>query len=253
MSLLSNLKTDTSIEEDVDSVGSTGPVESALYPCKVAMAYLTEASTGAIGLVLHLATPNGREVEQTLWVQSGNAKGGNNFYEDKKTGQKRYLPGFSLGNNLSLLTTGKELADLTPEEKVVSVYNYTDKKDVPTKVQMLTELLDQEVLAGIHRQTVNKQVKNDNGVYVDSPDGATRDENEIDKFFCAKDQHNRMTVAEIKGGATEATFADTWEAKWKGVDRDRSRKVSGAAAAGSSAFGAAAAAKPTESLFAAAS
>jgi len=244
MSLLANIKSDASIQEDTDTVGSSGPLESALYSFNIAMAYLIVAGSGAIGLVLHLGTTGGREIKQTLWVQSGTAKGKKNYYEDKQTGAKKYLPGYSMANNLALLTVGKELSAIDDEEKVVSIYSFAEKKEMPTKVAMLTELIGQKIIGGTIRQIVNKQVKNDAGFYVDSPDGATRTENELDKFFRASD---RLTVAEIKDGKTEGAFAAVWETKWTGNDRNRAKAVSGAGAAGSPA-----AAKPTASLFAAA-
>lgn len=247
MSILANVKTDTSIQEDTDTVGSSGPIESGLYLFTVAMAYLQVAASGAIGLVLHLAN-NGRETKQTLWIQSGDLKGNKNFYEDKKTGAKKYLPGFNMANNLALLTVGKEISALAEEEKVVKIWSYADSKDIDTKVPMLTELLGQEILGGMIRQIVNKQVKSDNGKYVDDPTGDTRRENELDKFFRAKD---RLTVAEIKDSKTEGAFAAVWEAKWSGNDRNRVKTVPKSTSAKSIQFDGASQAveKPTESLF----
>jgi hypothetical protein len=237
---LANLKTDDTIQNETDTVGSAGPIESGLYPHKVTMAYFGKSDGGAMSLSLHLADPTGRELRQTLWITSGDAKGNKNYYENKQ-GEKAYLPGFNLANSLSLLTVGKEISELVPEEKVVKLYDFKEKKEVNTTVAMLTELLGQEILTGVLRQTVDKNVKDDAGVYV--PSGETRMENEIDKFFRAKD---RMTTAEIRAQAPEATFAATWEAKWTGVDRDRSTKGATAPAASANS-----APKPTSSLFAA--
>ena len=80
------------------------------------------------------------------------------------------------------------------------------------------------------------------------PSGETRDENEIDKFFRASD---RMTTAEIRAQATEAVFASSWEKKWSGKTRDRSKSVASNGTAGAPAgVMAAASKKPTTSLFA---
>jgi len=38
-----------------------------------------------------------------------------NYYQDKE-GKKQYLPGFNIANALSVLTAGKELGELTPEQ-----------------------------------------------------------------------------------------------------------------------------------------
>src|SRR4030095_2600545 len=179
MSLLANLATDSSIMNDKDSVGSGGVLDSGLYPAKVSLAYAKKSDGGARGLVLHLKTAEGREIRQTLWMTSGTAKGCKNYYETKD-GEKRYLPGFTLANSLVQLTLDKEIAALDTEVKVVNVYSADVKAEVPTKVDMLVELLGTEILVGVIKQTVDKTQKSDSGAYV--PTGETREENEIDKF-----------------------------------------------------------------------
>lgn len=246
MSLLKSLATNDSIANEKDSVGSTGPLESGLYNTTVSMAYLSKSAGGALGLVLTLKTEEGRDIRQTLWMTSGTAKGCKNYYETK-TGEKQYLPGFNIANGLSLLTVGKEISDLETETKVVNVYSAEAKAEVPTKVEVLMDLLNQEITVGLIKQTVDKTKKNEStGVY--EPTGETRDENEIDKLFRTRD---RMTTAEIRAQAEEAKFVDTWSAKWSGKTRDKSTGTAGTAGAPKGAAGAPAGAKkPTTSLFA---
>lgn len=241
MSLLANLKSDDSIAGERDSVGGS-VLDSALYLSKIVLAYLTKSDGGAVGLVLNAKTQAGRDIRSTIWMTSGTAKGGLNTYVDKE-GAKQYLPGYLLATSLSLLTVGKEIGDLDTETKVVSAYSKAAKAEVPTKVEMLTELLGQEILVGLIKQTVDKTVKNDANVYV--PTGETREENEIDKFFRARD---RMTVTEIRAQATEAAFAAVWEAKHTGNVRNKAKgsKAGGVAGAPGAAAGTK---KPATSLF----
>lgn len=247
MSLLKNLATDESIANERDSLGGS-LLDSGLYSAKVSLAYIITADSGALGLQFAAKTADGPEIRETLWMSSGTAKGGKNYYE--KNGEKHYLPGFVAANALALLTVGKEISELETEEKVVNVYNKTAKAEVPTKVPMITELLGKDILVGVIRQTVDKTTKDAAGQY--QPTGETRDENTIDKFFRASD---RMTTAEIRAQAP-AEFADKWEGKWKGQTRNKASKNAGAAgmpkAGGFGAPAAAAAAKPARSLFAAA-
>jgi hypothetical protein len=248
MSLLQKLATDDSIAVERDSLGNNGPLESGIYKAKVALAYIITADSGALGLVLHLKTDTNREIRQTLWMTSGTAKGGNNFYIDKQ-GNKQYLPGFLHANSLALLTVGKEINQLDTEVKVVKLYSKEAKAEVPTKVDVITELLDQEILVGLIKQKVNKTQKNDAGVYV--PSGETREENEIDKLFRARDG---MTTAEIRAEAEEASFLEAWKGKWTGVTKDRTKGTTGNGVAGAPGMAgisaAAPTAKPKESLFA---
>lgn len=252
MSLLASLKTDDSIIGEKDSVGgSSGPLESGMYNAKVSMAYLTKSSGGALGLVLTLKTVANREIRQTLWMTSGTAKGCKNYYENKD-GEKQFLPGFNLANALCLLTVGKEVSEMDTETKMVNVYNPEAKAEVPTKVDVVMDLMNQEVIVGLFKQVVDKTVKNDAGVYVPkvnpvTGENETREENEIDKFFRASD---RMTTAEIKAAANEAVFANTWESKWTGKTREKAKGASAnAGVSGAPKAASKPANKPTASLF----
>lgn len=242
MSLLSGLTTSNDIAEEKDSVGGSFVLDSGVYPAKVSLAYLQKATSGALALVLHLTTDAGKEIRQTLWMTSGTAKGGLNYYVDKN-GDKQYLPGFNMANSLCLLTVGKEISQIETEQKVVNVYSSTAKAEVPTNVEMLVELLGQEILVGLIKQVVDKTQKNETtGEYV--PTGETREENEIDKLFRVRDS---KTTAEIKAQAPEAAFIHTWKKKWEGQVKDKATKQAGAAGAPKAAS--LAAGKPQNSLF----
>ena len=249
MSILSALATDNSIQSEKDSVGASfGPVDSGLYNSTVMLAYLKTAASGALALELELKSDAGQIIRQTLWMTSGTAKGGTNYYLDKE-GQKHYLPGFVTANSLALLTVGKEIGQLETETKVINAYSYEAKSDVPTKVEMFTDLLGTQIIAGVIRQTVDKNVKNDAGIYV--PSGDTRDENEIDKFFRMRD---RMTTAEIRAQADKAVFVDTWAEKWTDKVRNKAKAASGTAGAPRPGTGLSSASqsgtkKPATSLF----
>lgn len=248
MSLLKNLTSDESIANEKDSLGGGGVLESGIYPATVKLAYVTEAASGALGLVLHAQTNQGREIRETLWMTSGREKGGNNFYIDKQ-GEKHYLPGYINANALTLLTVGKEISELDTETKVISAWNKEAKTETPTKVNMLVDLLGQEILVGLIKETVDKTQKADNGQYL--PTGETREQNVIDKLFRASD---KKTTMEIRAEAEEATFHDAWQAKWTGKTKDRSTKTGTAGNVGARTGGIATAnqstKKPTTSLFA---
>lgn len=245
--LLSTLTTDETIANEKDSVGFGGPLESNAYLLTVATAYVTKAASGALGLVCNFKTEDNRDLRQTFWMTSGTAKGAKNYYE--KDGEKHYLPGFLQAQSLALLTCGKEISQLDTEQKVINVYSSDAKAEVPTKVDMVVDLLGKQIIAGVIKQTVDKTVKNDAGEYV--PNGETRDENEIDKLFRAKD---KMTTAEIRAQAEAPAFYDTWVSKWQGNTRNRAKAAGSAGTAGAPAAKAGGTAggvkKPTQSLFA---
>lgn len=217
MSFLDNLKTDTAVEDSGDSLGGSKVLDSGLYESTIALAYYKESQGGALSLNVDLTGSNGESFRQTFWVTSGKAKGQKNYYEGKD-GKKRYLPGFNAANHLCLLTVGKEISDLEPEAKVIKLYDPAQSKEVPTEVKVITDLIGTQIIAGVIKQIVDKNVKDSSGAYVAS--GETREENEVDKFFRASD---RLTVSEIKAEQTEADFIYKWEEKNKGVVRNKAK------------------------------
>lgn len=258
MSLLASLTTQDDIAAEKDTLGGGSRIrESGIYKFAVALAYLQKSKEdankgGALGLFLVLKDQAG-EYKPTIYLTSGKDKGCKNYYEDKD-GKKNYLPGFNLGNSLALLTTGKEISQLDTEDKVVNIYNYDAKADVPTKVACVTEIMGKEIYAAVLKRITDKNVKDASGAYV--PSGETREENEIDKFFCAIDGFDKLTSAEIKakrGGAElpEKTFYAQWQEKNAGKVIDKSTKGAGTpgAPAGAAKAATPAAGKPTNSLF----
>lgn len=243
MSLLAGLTSDTSIKEEKDTLGGGGFIlESDAYKLTINLPYVMKSAGGAMGLVLHCTTEDGKNYRETLWMTSGTAKGCLNYYVNK-SGEKQYLPGFAMANAIAIMTTGKEIAQLETEVKVANIYNKEAAKEVPTKVDVITDLVGKVFVGGILKQLVDKTVQDSTGAYV--PNGETRDENVLDKIF----NEEGLTLAELRAGKTEAEFLPTWTAKWKDQVKDRSTKGA-VAPTGMAGAPAAAAAKPTKSLFA---
>ncbi len=246
MSLLKGLKKNDKLAGERDSVGGGQVRDSDIYPLTVGMAYLDKSSGGALGVFLTFKDEQGKEINQTIYVTSGDEKGNSNTYTDKD-GEEHYLPGYLQMNGLCLLSLGKELDEMEEEEATISIYDFTVKSKVMKKKQVLKELIGAKIKAGILKQIKNKNVKGDDGKYYATTD--TREENEISKFF--RDEDN-LTVPEIQAGETEAKFYQDWLAKFKGQVIDKTVKDAKAppAAGAKPAPGAApAASKPASSLF----
>lgn len=248
MGLLNNLDStqNENINNEQDSVGSGGVWESGLYPVTIDIAYLEKKQSGALFLNVTLKGDDGREHREGLCIASGDAKGNKTYYENAK-GERHFLPGFNHASAMSLLTLGKELNQLDTEKKTIKIYNFEQKKDVATDVDMVTDLVGQRVIVGLQKQIVDKTQKGDDGQY--HPTGETREVNEIDKVFRERD---RMTTAEVRAQAEEATFYDTWDQKWTGKVRNKAsaaNDANGASQGAPAAGGATKAARPTASLF----
>ena len=232
------------LEETQDRIGGFRVLESDAYTGEIKMAYAGKASGSNAQSITVLLAHDGGEYRETFWITNRN---GENFYT--KDGKKIGLPGFSIIDDLCLVTTNKPLAQQTTEEKVVSLYDYDAKKEVPTSVAMLVELLGQKVTFGIQKHLKNKQAKDGNGVYQDTAD--SREENVTDKIFHFP---SNLTVVEARKNIQTPTFYGAWVEKNKGQTQDRRSIKDGASSAQGGRAGAppksnGAAAPKTASLF----
>jgi len=219
--------------------------DSGLYPMSVDVAYLDKSKAGALSLNLHLRVIEGdnRLVKETLYLTSGDTKGNKNFYINKKTGKKVLLPGRSMGEQIARILTDQPMAQLTPEEKTIKLYDFDLKKEVPTPVASLTEMVGQELLIGLHKCVENKRVES-NGKWVDTNN--KREFNEIHKVFYP----DGFSVTERNAEAEEAVFVNTWRNKFDAeYVNDTFKTVEGSDAAASADALPAAEAAQTGALF----
>lgn len=242
MGILSNLAYDDAIKQETDSVGGAFTLfPSAIYDAVVKMAYLQKSSTGSLGLYTSY-TINEQEYKETFWITN---KEGQNYYIDKNSGDKKYLGGFIHADALCGLAAKKPLSEMDTEVKLVKIYSKDAGGEVPTKVEVLVDLIGKPVKLGIISQKVFKQEKSD-GKYVDTDE--TKEENNIDKVFRSSDS---KTTAELRAKSETADFAGIWEAKWAGKVKDRTKGKTPKGAAGKAGLPGSAptTTKPTSSLF----
>lgn len=215
------------VEKDVVG-GGFKSLPSGIYGFDVLLAYCGKSKGGAKFVQLELKevdTDNKRRF--TIYVSN---KEGSIKYKNKKTGALEYLPGFLTIDSLCLLTVGKPLVQLQSqiEKKMINLYNFELKREVPTEVDMLMPLIGQRIKAGILETIENKSAKNPyTGVY--EPTNEKRTINEIDKFFRDRDD---KTVGEIVGKKEKAEFIETWKTKWDGVPNDKYKAVAQAGNSG---------------------
>lgn len=243
--LFADLTQDPNVKSDGDRLGSE-PVTSGLYRgCTVEMMYATTAKSGAKALTVSFKTESGRTIKRTEYITSGTAKGGKTTYVNKTTGETHFLPGFTLMNDLCLLTTNKPLSSCVFETKHVPVYDFELKTDVVQELPVATEVIGKKVDVGVIVQIVDKQAMNDAGVYVNT--GETRKDTTVNKLFLVDDGR---TVTECKAGATEAAFQVKWEEKNTGIEVDRTSKSNAKKSTGKTNVTAAATANAEDNLFA---
>lgn len=237
--------TTVKMEEERDVLGGGGVFDSNLYDFTIKLAYVSYAASGAVAINLNLES-SGRTLKQTIYISSRKDAAGNvrYTYTDKKTGEDRPLPGYSQINSLCQLAIGKQLKDIDPEEKTISIYDFTAKKELPKQVPVLTELLDAEITIGVLKVLEDKNVKDASGKYV--PNGETREVNTMGKFFKTE---GRLTTAEIAAGETEGKFAVKWLDKNLDAVINKAKGVSANTGTAGIPASSGAAPAPTTSLF----
>lgn len=203
---------DTGLEQTEDRLGGYSPFSTDIYHSKIKLAYAIESSGGAAGVVF-VADINGREYRETLWVTN---KKGETFYLNKNDKTKKVpLPGFEVVNTICIMTTEKPLKEQATEEKMVNIYDYDLRKEVPKSVQVLVDLLGKDVYLAITENLVNKTEKRGDEFV---PIADTRIENSIEKVF---HYPTKMTINEATSEKPEATFFDAWSERNSGNQRDR--------------------------------
>jgi hypothetical protein len=212
MSLFGKL-TSEGLEQSQDRLGGFSPLDSGVYTAKIKALYAGQSAGGAMSITLLAELSNGKEYRETVYVTN---KEGKNFFLNKDDRTKKVpLPGFTVADDLCLIATGKPLAEQESEEKVINVYDFEAKKEMPKSVPMITEAIGQEVSLGIIKQIVNKNVKQGTE-YVATAE--TREENFIDKVFHPT---LKLSVAEARNGQDEPKFQEAWLARNKDQVRDK--------------------------------
>ena len=153
--------------------------DSGVYATIVDMAYFDQSKGGAHSLNVTLLNEDGKKLKQTIWFT--NRKEEVHYVNQK--GEKDYLPGYYLANNLSLIITSDDINEAfdKSEKKMVNVYDFNVRKEVPTEKSVATSLLGKQVKVAVLKQVVNKRVNDGSGTYVDSAE--TRDEIQIREFY----------------------------------------------------------------------
>lgn len=200
MSLFSKLKKDDSVKESGDFVGRK-LLHSGIYDAKIKLAFQKKSAKGALGVEFHFEIGDRTEV-QTIWVTKTT---GEYTYKNKQ-GDTMYMPGYILVDDICRLTIDQEISEIETEEKVVKLFNWEEKKELPQKVQAMTDLHGQEIKLCIQEA---KEWRKDVG--------KVQDKNIIAKALFFEDGR---TVTEIMT-EKDSKFAQDWLDKWEGQIYDR--------------------------------
>jgi hypothetical protein len=229
MNPFGKLSTEGLAENEDRAGGGFSPLETDVYEGVIKVAYAGQSKEGAhnVSLILQIGTQEHRE---TIYVTN---KAGENFFLSKTEKdaagkpKKVALPGFTTIDDLCQVSVGKTLSEADVEEKVLKIYDYDTRQEVPKSVPVLTELTGKPCLVAIKKSLVNK--KGPAPTY--EPIADYREENTIEKVFHPE---LRVTVVEAKKSAEKgedpkAEFIDVWLEKNKGRTHDKRQVKDGEA------------------------
>ena len=227
MSLFASIQNANIQTKEEDVLGGSRTVPSNVYPAGIKLAYLDAAASGAICVVFDFAMlVDGKERnhKETIYISNKNKEF---TYKDKQSGEAKPLPGFVTVDSICKAVTGKSITELSTEKKMVKVFDYDQKAEVPQEKEVLMDLVRGKLELGIQELTVDKTVKSDTGEYV--PTGETRDINELSKVFT----EDGLTLVEKEAGATEAKFKAAWIKQYADKKINKAKgKADGAKAGG---------------------
>lgn len=214
-------------------VRTLGVPASAVYGATCTAAYLlpNNFDSSATDMVFHFDLDSGyKHVEKMTVLRNGSP-----MVQDKKT--KKTVPMFTFlkaSRLVGALTDGKTVEDVVGSiaKKQIALYDFDQKKDVNTEVQMIMDLVKKPVLLGLQRKIANKNQntgeKDENGQTIWIP---LAEKKETLVYGTSASKADRRSYVEMEAGTTaeDATDLDTWEKRNKGKDWNAYKPVTGAA------------------------
>src|SRR5690349_11112487 len=116
------------LEQSSDRLGGFQPLQTDAYDMDIKVAYAGKSSGGAQSVTL-IGDIDGREYRETIYVT--NKKGENYFLNKDDQTKKVPLPGFTIVDELCLVTTDAPLSAQATEEKIVKVWDPETKSEQP--------------------------------------------------------------------------------------------------------------------------
>lgn len=194
------------VEQEKDFSKRT--VDTDVYTAVIKMIFAGQAKSGARFVTIQMKLASGKDYSETIYITN---KEGKNTYE--KDGKESYLPGYLLVNNMAIMATGKGLHDLAEdvETRTVKLYDFNEKKELPTDVPAIIPMIGKQVRVAIQEEEYEKQKLNDTTKKYEGT-GEVAVKNQIVKVY---DPETNKTAVEIRDDK-EATQHDAWLEAYRG-------------------------------------
>lgn len=181
--------------------GKTSSVlDTGLYQGLLKYVYLTEAKTGTV-IANAVIEINGMSKTFPMYIT----------YKENKSpvktvnGKPQTIPGYKQLNSLLYCACGKTFDQCTQEDKSIAIYDWDQKKEVPTMVPCIIDSMNTKIGVGIKKINKHKQAKVNN-IYV--PTTETYLTNEVDRYYTVDGY-----LASEKASGSEPKYAVSWKEK----------------------------------------
>ena len=210
------LSKDTTVPEERVPLAK-GALDTDFYNAVVNYAYLTESANGAVGVVVSLnldVQGNSVPKSETFWITNRKRE---NYYMDRSSGKKMVMPSYTTIDELYSIVTGQPLSEVEAdiEQRTIKVYDYAQKSDVPTQVEVITTLVNKPIGVLVQKVLKNKSAKQADGTYVDTAESF--ETNIITKFV---NPETKATLNEMIHKIDEPNYVKAWLDQNQGKVRD---------------------------------
>lgn len=120
-------------------------------------------------------------------------------------GKKVVIPGYKQLNSLVYCACEKTAEQCSQEQKSIMIYDWKQRKEIPTLVDTITDVMNKPIIVGIKKVNKHKQA-NVNGQYV--PTTETFFTNEVDRYYTIDGY-----LASEKASGGDPVYATTFKAK----------------------------------------
>lgn len=188
--------------------------ESGVQLVVLTEAYLTESQHGA--LAFNFSTKDKEANERRYQIYFTNRKK-EVFYTDKKTKEKRKLPGYQTVDNICKAVCGKTFMEVnkTAKNKVIDLFDFESRKEIPTEVKSFPAVLKKPVLLGVIKIVKNKYAKGKE----------TNDKVEVNEVNMVFRKSDKLTPKEVDEKKTEPKQHDRWVKYWTDRVKDEFKEV----------------------------
>ena len=196
-----NLSLDNVNVNDTFEAGKTSSVlDTGIYQGVVKYIYFTKTARGGdcANAVIDI---NGLTHTFPMYITYADTK----TPTKKVNGKTSVIPGYVQLNSLYYCACGKTVDQASQEQKSIMIYDWKSRKEVPTLVDCITDVMGKPIVVGIKKVNKHKQAKV-NGVYTPTTD--TYFTNEVDRYYTVDGY-----LASEKASGNDPTYIESFKAK----------------------------------------